>query len=450
MKKPRFILYYSLLKTYLAFTLQQFYRRVEIAGYHEHVPREVPVVFAPNHSNAFIDALNVAGFTAKDKQPTFVTRSDVFVKWALPAMTALKMLPIYRERDGVDAMRKNEAIFAKLVELLTFRDSIIIFPEGNHGRTRRLRPLKKGIARMCFQAAEQNGFDLPTQIVPVGLNYSDHVKFYRDLLVVYGPPIDVQAYYDLYRSDANKALIALRDAVYEGLRDCLIDIPTKEYYDMVEALREILSVEMTRAQGGDVNKGYDRFRAEKALIAMLQARIDAGDAAIPALDAQVRDYRRGLAVLKLRDHVLRDAPHAPGRLLGQGLLFALGLPLFLYGAVNHYHIYRFFHWLAVSKFRDDHFHSSMMHVQGFFLLPLLYLLQTGLVWALSNGWFALAYLLSLLPAGNLAVAYRDAFKRWWGRLRYNRLLLRGDETLKRLVEWRKDFAALVGQTVKAG
>lgn len=444
MEKSRFRPFYAVSKSYLRFTLRCFYRRWEQAGYDAHMPPDVPIFLTPNHQNAFIDALNVGASTKRDRQPSFLTRSDVFIKAALPLMNAYKMLPIYRQRDGgPDVLKKNEEIFDICVDRLHHNEAILIFPEGNHGRIRRLRPLKKGFARIAFQAAEAAAFDFPLHIVPIGLNYSNHLTFQADVLIVYGPPLKLADYYDRYRSNPSRALIDLRNDLFTALSACMIHIKTREHYDLVEGMRQLFGGEVAVEMGLNPDKLYDRFRGEKALIEQLEAQLAADNTELIAAASQLEAYQAGLAALKLRDHVIQNGPYRGPALWGQGMALLLSLPIFLWGALNHYHVYRGFRWVARRFFKDDHFHSSIQHIQGFALLPFLYLGQAGIVAAVAGSIWGLAYLLTVLPAGLLAMRWQRGWRKWRARLTYQRLQSKGDTRLGQLISLRELLRAQV-------
>ena len=95
---------YALLRTYLinpAYYL--FYRRVNVIGAKD-VPDKGPVIFAPNHQNALMDAMTI--LCTKDRQPVFVARADIFKKpLIISILNYIRILPIYRKRDG--GSRKN-------------------------------------------------------------------------------------------------------------------------------------------------------------------------------------------------------------------------------------------------------------------------------------------------------------------------------------------------------
>ena len=435
MDKSRYSTFYTLSKTYVRLSLTQFYRKWQVHKFRENVPKDVPIIFAPNHQNALIDALNTVGSTNKERQPTFMTRADVFVAWAKPFMDKCKMLPIYRQRDGGDVIAKNEAIFAECVVRLTHNESLIIFPEGNHGPKLRLRPLKKGAARIAFQAAEKAGFDLPLHVVPVGFNYDSQKNFRSDLLINYGPPIPLADFVDAYHQNPNRAYLLFTKAIQAGIESQMIHITEEKHYETIDGLRRIFSKDLVREQKGDEQDLHQRFVEEKSLIDRLQAEIKAEAPGVEKLHAETAEYLQGLKDLRIRDHVIAGGNYGLGGLLLQALGLLLGLPLHLYGVLNNYHLYRLCDYFAM-KFKDEQFRSSIRHISGFALYPISYVLQTGIVWAFTNWWIALLYFISLPLSGNFAMWFSVQVKKWWSRWKVSRLSRKQDPRIKRLREIR--------------
>jgi 1-acyl-sn-glycerol-3-phosphate acyltransferase len=113
-----------------------------------------------------MDALAVL-FTHKG-QPIFLARADIFKsKFIASLLFFLKILPVYRLRDGFDNVKSNDIIFNKTIDVLRNKNGLVILPEGSHEGVRRLRQLKKGICRIAFQADEATGFNLNIKIIPV-------------------------------------------------------------------------------------------------------------------------------------------------------------------------------------------------------------------------------------------------------------------------------------------
>jgi len=182
---------YYLLRMYVRAGLYFYFRKIIIHG-QENIPSG-PVIFAANHQNAFMDALVIACFDAHFTH--FLTRADIFkrsfIRWMI---TSLNMIPVYRIRDGLQSLAENQKTFDSCTRLFLKNEAVVIFPEGNHGSQRRLRPLTKGFARMAFESL-RNYPKLKISIVPVGINYSDHQAFRSSVSIYYGEPILANDYF---------------------------------------------------------------------------------------------------------------------------------------------------------------------------------------------------------------------------------------------------------------
>ena len=87
-------------------TFYLFYRRVSVFGA-KNVPDRGPVIFTPNHQNALMDALAI--LCTKDRQPLFVARADIFQSQPIISILHfLRMLPIFRKRDGGSSSDNNQ------------------------------------------------------------------------------------------------------------------------------------------------------------------------------------------------------------------------------------------------------------------------------------------------------------------------------------------------------
>ncbi len=107
---------YSILRITANITFRLFYKKIYVYG-KKNIPSGHPVIFAPNHQNAVMDPLAIL-FTQKN-YIVFLARSDVFNgKFLIRLLTFLKILPIYRQRDGIENLAKNEEIFDITVRIL--------------------------------------------------------------------------------------------------------------------------------------------------------------------------------------------------------------------------------------------------------------------------------------------------------------------------------------------
>jgi 1-acyl-sn-glycerol-3-phosphate acyltransferase len=183
---------YFLLKFYVWASTRFYFSTVKVFG-REHIQGDGPFLFVANHQNAFMDGLLMV--TVNTLPVHFLIRADIFKKkFAAAMLRMLKLMPVYRIRDGAENLHKNEAQFNECIRLFLKKESVLIFPEGNHGHTRKLRPLSKGFTRIVFEAMRQYP-DMNLQIVPTGINYSHHTAFNSSVSIYYGKPIPASAYY---------------------------------------------------------------------------------------------------------------------------------------------------------------------------------------------------------------------------------------------------------------
>ena len=166
------------------------YKKIEIHGI-ENIPSG-RVIFVGNHQNGLIDPLLIAAFNKKPT--TFYTRASVFTNPIVSRILHyLGLLPIFRFRDGGRNLRNNIELFEKgAYALLEKGEAIALFPEGNHGAKRQIRPLKKGVIRL-IETIYQKDSSEEVFLVPVGFNYLKLTKFKDEVSVRFGKPIRSQS-----------------------------------------------------------------------------------------------------------------------------------------------------------------------------------------------------------------------------------------------------------------
>ena len=153
----------------------------------------------------------------------------------------LKILPVFRIRDGFSSLKGNDEIFMKTIDVLKSKNGLVILPEGDHAGFRRLRQLKKGICRVAFQSDEATGFNLKIKIIPVGLEFSNYSRYRQVLTVVYGKPIEISEFFDLYKKSPERALNALRSRLSEEMKNIMINIESEEDYEAIDELRSMIN-----------------------------------------------------------------------------------------------------------------------------------------------------------------------------------------------------------------
>jgi len=192
---------FSLVRNYIVFTFKRYYGEYIVVG-QENIPDESPLIFAPNHINAFMDAIAVHSI-APYKQPViFLARADIFNnKTAIKLLKFAKILPAFRMRDGMENLGKNNEVFEQCVEILHKNSALGIMPEGNQGEQRKLRPLVKGIFRIAFAAQQNSNVQPNVKIIPVGIDYGNLTKFGKHIIINIGKPIEVSEYMQSYAAN---------------------------------------------------------------------------------------------------------------------------------------------------------------------------------------------------------------------------------------------------------
>jgi hypothetical protein len=317
----------------------------------------------------------------------------------------MKMMPIYRIRDGISSLGQNEEIFNETTGILRNHHSPLgIFPEGNHGDKRRLRPLVKGIFRIAFRGQADFGENPGIQILPVGIDYKHYQKFGQTLYINIGQPIEVSEYWAMFEENQAVATNALRDRLAGEMRKCMIDIQTEEYYETYMGLREFYRPEMYKRLEIKTDKLSDRFKADKVLISMLDKISESNPEKIKLFDSKFQRYSKIRDTFNLRDWVFRKAKFS----VIWSCLSLLGLivllPLFLLGLFNNWpHFY--IPSKITKRIKDTQFKSTALWGTGIAIQAIYYFILSILALVfLPHWWIALIYIITLPLTG--LIAYR--------------------------------------------
>lgn len=146
-----------------------------------------PLMLAANHPNSFLDAIILC--TIFDKPVYSLARGDAFNgKLISKILVALKLLPVYRVSEGVENLEENYKTFDQCKEIFKQDGIVLIFSEGRCINEWRLRPLKKGTARLAISSWAEG---IPLKVLPVAINYSSFEKFGKNIRMFFGEFITV-------------------------------------------------------------------------------------------------------------------------------------------------------------------------------------------------------------------------------------------------------------------
>lgn len=209
--------------------LVSYFKKIQVYG-RENVPKNKPILFVSNHRNGLMDPILIA--ITSGRVHNFLTRASAFKNpIANFLLRSIKMLPIYRIRDGINSIQRNQEIFDACSTAFDKKETVVIFPEGNHGLYRRLRPLTKGFTRIAFGYIDKyEKKDL--LLVPVGINYSDMQEKGTAVSIYYGEPISAFDYYN--PKDENEAMEHLKNDVSTTLEKLCTHIDDIKNHKTIE------------------------------------------------------------------------------------------------------------------------------------------------------------------------------------------------------------------------
>lgn len=386
-----------------------FYRKVIVLG-RENVNPDNHIIFAPNHQNALMDALAVL-FTQKG-QLVFLARADIYKRKTIASLLYfLKMLPVYRMRDGFSSLKGNDEIFDKTVDVLRNKNGLVVLPEGNHEGIRRLRQLKKGICRIAFQADEASGFDLKIKIVPVGLEYTNYQMYRQVLTVVYGKPIEVSEFHELYKMSPEIALNELRSKLSYEMKRIMVHIDSDEDYEAIDELRRLINGRFS--DDIRIPKLFrDRMLIEK--LNSLKTKDQELYKRICSLSLLVKQKAKELNT----DYRLLAKKKHPILWLIAGFIgLIVTFPFFIFGNIFNMTFLEIPN-LQIRKIRDIQFHSSVKYglslILALVFLP-VYLIISFIIF--SPWWLAVLIYVTLPLTGLFAWYYYLEFRRITGGFR---------------------------------
>lgn len=381
------------------------FNKIHVKGI-ENIPKDKrkPVIFAPNHKNAVVDGLNIVNISKR--QIVFLARADIFTnKFTNWILDGVKVMPIYRIRDGKDELQKNEEVFKNSAKVLKNGNALCLFPEAVHNPRVSLLPLKKGIPRIALLTEASEDFNLDTSIVPVATHYYYINEFMQDVYIEFCKPINVKEYEEEYKENPNHAINSLRKDLDAQLRDKMIDASNKNYYYFYIDTINLCSKQLAKKKYKDEEFGV--IYASQDIVNKLDELYENDR---PKFLEVTNDYGRIYSILAL--HKLKTTDPIHREIKGFEIFFRIFLlvlmaPISLFALINTL-IPILLYKLIRKKIKEKQFIDSIRIVSALIFVTLFYLIQTIIVGVLLNSFlFALVYLIiSLLSLRMFSYWYK--------------------------------------------
>ncbi len=228
---------YLFLKTTLPYALSVVFKRIKSIN----APKETlgRTFFACNHASSFMDPLIPASINKPIVH--FMTRADIYQGIVKHLFYHAHMIPIYRQHDGEGHNEKNEEIFQIVAREVKRGKNILVFAEGftDDEFVRRLKPIKKGIARMAFFALEDMQWKEKVYIQAMGINYTDPGVFRSEVLMNYGDKICLNDYEEAYKQNPNRVIKEITQWVEQNMRKQITHVEQLEYCTLHENIMRL-------------------------------------------------------------------------------------------------------------------------------------------------------------------------------------------------------------------
>ena len=327
---------HPILRAWIKSTSFLFFEKASLKGL-ENIQEDGPVILACNHPNSFLDPLAV---TTYYKRPIYyIARGDVFVSPFVSALLKfLNIVPIYRREEGVENLSKNTTTFSFCIDVLKENGTILLFSEGISENEWYLRPIRKGTARLVYDAWNDPIIGEKLRVIPVAIHYSSWLYIKSRLFLSFKKPITKGA----ISSEGEQGLFLKKfnELLTEELLEEVIVIDK----DLDTATQNIItSFLLKNLQNGHAQskKALEKHKTShkeefKALAAYLQQN-------------KIKYYNR-------------TAPNF--------FLFLIGIPVYITGYVLNLIPYSICKFIANNTTKKNEFYDSVFYCTLLFLYPL--------------------------------------------------------------------------------
>lgn len=291
-------------------------------------------IYVSNHAASFMDPLIVAGM----RRPIvfFMTRSDVFTPLTKPILWAAHMFPIYRQHDGEDTKAKNEEIFKKCTRVLSFGRNLLIFGEGftDDVFIRRLKPVKKGAARIGFTSLEELNWSKKIYMAAVGVNYSEPNRMLSDVLVSTSDKFCLNDYREMYEENPSKAINEVTKRIEKLMQDQITHIENKDLANFHESVMQLTRKGMNAVSYDRSISLVDRYKYSQKLANWLNQQSPEENTSLSNLKEKVDAYFQLLKRSKTEEeYVYRVAENKLNNTLNY-IYLVLVFPFMILGLIH--------------------------------------------------------------------------------------------------------------------
>lgn len=400
--------WYSFLLPYVNWHTRKAYRRFEIHG-KKGLPKDGGLIFGVNHSNTLMDALVL--LASNNARKVFIARGDIFKNPAVAKLlNFFRILPIFRIRNGVAAVRQNDDSLNKAVDVIHDHVDLYLFPEGTHRTKHSLMRMGKGLFHIAVDANKQFGDKSPVYIIPTAIEYGDYFRFRSTAMINFGQPINVTEFFK-HTTEENEAanINLLKDQLHDEISKLFTYIPDDDDY---EAIWEIVKMKNEKRSGGLYKKMLrNRVTVDKILALKENQPEEAQSLFKRVLDFAAERKRQKISVTSTaKKYPLVDS-------LWKLAVLLIGLPYFVASAAVNLPV-----WLTTliirGKLKDKAFSNTVSFGVEFVLFPIIFIVGSIVLFCNLPWQWALGGTVLLYFSYMVFVDYCELCRRWISDVRW--------------------------------
>lgn len=435
-------LLYFLVKIFAQYSLRIYYPRILKIN----APKKLfgRTIYVSNHPSSFMDPIVVG--TLQRPIVFFMTRSDIFTPVMKPILWLTQMLPIYRQLDGDGAVGKNAAVFKTTSNVLNFGRNLLIFGEGftDDVFIRRLKPIKKGAARIGFSALDSMKWKKKVYVSCIGINYGDPKYLGSDLVLNNSERFCLNDYQEMYRENPNRAITEVTRRIEAMMKPLITQVENKDWAPFHE---QVTRIRRNGLNPEDVDLALPlkkRFENSQKLAHWINEQ-DLENPELVALKNQADTYFRLQKRLGLKEkYVYELQKNGALSTTNHWIYLVLTAPLFVLATIHLGPMYVLVKRMTEKMFKRSVFWSSVKMMLGMLFMalfnwPIVKFLNDYLF---HNGWIALTYFFTIPIFGVIAYYYKDHFIALKSKQKLKSM------ELKEFVAKRKDLEEKIEELVK--
>jgi hypothetical protein len=415
---------YLLVKIFAQYSLRIYFPRILKVN----APKKFygRTIYVSNHPASFMDPVLLG--TLQRPSVFFMTRSDIFTPMLKPILWLAQMLPIYRQLDGEGAVGKNAEVFKATSNVLKGGRNLLIFGEGftDDVFIRRLKPIKKGPARIGFIALEAMNWKKKVYVSMIGINYGQPNYLGGDVVMANSERFCLNDYHEVYKENPNKAITEVTRRIEAMLKPLITHVENKEWAEFHEQVMQIRR-DGLHPENTDLSIPLmQRYENSKQLAAWINQQ-DLENEELIALKKQADTYFRLQKRLGLSEKYVYEKA-STGKLNVSKELFYLitALPIALLGAIHLIVPYLLVKKFTEKTFKRRVFWSSVkmmvgMLVMALFTWPIVSLINA---YFMHNAWLSLLYFFTIPLFGLVAYTWKLAFVDFQTKRKLNKIDLK--------------------------